>query len=56
MCNACGFQCCAMDCFDGCGCDCEEPECWQYCEGCTQPIGECLCDDGDYETYEDDVG
>lgn len=29
MCNACGFGCCALDTFDGCGCeDCRNPECW----------------------------
>lgn len=29
MCNACGFQCCAYDGFDKCGCnDCDCPECW----------------------------
>lgn len=29
MCNACGFVCCALDCFDQCGCDgCEEEACW----------------------------
>lgn len=29
MCNACAFQCCASDEFEGCGCDhCYEPECW----------------------------
>jgi hypothetical protein len=29
MCNACGFYCCALDTFDGCGCDgCPCEECW----------------------------
>lgn len=29
MCNACHFQCCAADCFYGCGCDsCANPDCW----------------------------
>ncbi len=29
MCNACGFYCCAMDCFEGCGCDfCLNVSCW----------------------------
>jgi hypothetical protein len=28
MCNACGFYCCASDCFSGCGCEwCPEPAC-----------------------------
>ena len=35
MCNACGFSCCALDTFDGCGCDhCDNPECWSVCEVC----------------------
>ena len=29
MCNACGFICCAMDCFSQCGCECENPLCWE---------------------------
>jgi len=42
MCNACGFGCCAMDCFEGCGCeDCDNPLCW---------------DDGQDEEYEDEYG
>lgn len=28
MCNACGFHCCAWDGFGKCGCDCDEPGCW----------------------------
>lgn len=29
MCNACGFLCCASDCFEGCGCDhCGCSACW----------------------------
>lgn len=29
MCLACGFLCCALDAFEGCGCDfCSEPGCW----------------------------
>lgn len=29
MCNACGFLCCASDCFEGCGCDhCGCSSCW----------------------------
>jgi hypothetical protein len=56
MCNACGFMCCAMDCFDGCGCEsCDNPECWEYCPDCDQPIGECLCDSGDYDCVEDEA-
>ena len=27
-CNACGFMCCASDVFEQCGCDCDEPDCW----------------------------
>jgi len=37
MCNACGNLCCGSDEFGGCGCDCEEQECWsdddEDCEG-----------------------
>jgi hypothetical protein len=34
MCNACGFECCAMDYFEGCGCEgCHEPKCWDYDDG-----------------------
>jgi hypothetical protein len=33
MCNACGFYCCASDCFGGCGCDhCPDPECWDHAD------------------------
>lgn len=55
MCNACGFSCCAMDCFEGCGCEhCEEPECWQYCESCQEPTWSCSC--GGDEDYDDEEG
>lgn len=27
MCMACDFACCALDCFEGCGCDCDDPAC-----------------------------
>ena len=58
MCNACGFSCCAMDCFEGCGCDgCYDDACWPTCEFCGQPTGSinlCTCDrDEDYD-FEDD--
>lgn len=40
MCNACGFYCCAMDCFEGCGCDhCECEECHKLCSVCGEEIG-----------------
>lgn len=40
MCNACGFICCASDCFEGCGCDhCADPNCWS--------------DDDDFDTDDD---
>lgn len=32
MCNACGFLCCASDVFARCGCDCDNPECWDIDE------------------------
>ena len=30
MCNACYFVCCALDVFEGCGCEglCGESDCW----------------------------
>lgn len=44
MCNACGFFCCAIDTFTGCGCDhCPNSECWPddedefYCEEIVSP-------------------
>lgn len=43
MCNACGFLCCAMDCFSGCGCEwCPDPECFDDTNEDYQD------DDGDY--------
>jgi len=53
MCNACGFQCCASDEFEGCGCDdCDDPACWSRCEYCGQSVtGECDCQLSDW--YED---
>lgn len=43
MCNACGYQCCASDEFESCGCeDCDEPDCWPpLCPDC----GEFMYDD-----------
>lgn len=51
MCNACGFLCCASDCFEGCGCDhCSNPACWPQCDNCGEPgcDGECGGPDEDY--------
>lgn len=48
MCNACGFLCCALDTFDGCGCDtCGEDDCLKFCETCGEPESDCLCDQED---------
>lgn len=48
VCNACGFQCCAMDDFDRCGCDyCEVPACWP------DPLEDDYVDDDDFD--EDDT-
>lgn len=48
MCNACGFQCCAWDGFEGCGCDdCENPKCHSKCDGCGMPESYCECIDDD---------
>lgn len=38
MCNACGFQCCAWDGLEGCGCQCDDGY-WpeddpDYCDVC----------------------
>lgn len=40
MCNACGFQCCASDLFEGCGCeDCPNPACRRSkCDICGETI------------------
>lgn len=44
MCNACRFQCCAADCFEGCGCEhCSNPACWPEGED------ELEYDDTDYD-------
>lgn len=45
MCNACGFKCCASDQFSGCGCDCDNPECWTKCDECGEPEERCCCED-----------
>ncbi len=54
MCNACGFYCCALDTFDGCGCDsCPNPDCAAVCEFCGLPYDDCTCgDEDDVEGYE----
>lgn len=45
MCNACFFFCCAMDCFEACGCDhCPYLACWDLEEE----------DAFDYEDYEEE--
>lgn len=46
MCNACGFVCCACDCFSQCGCDdCDNPACWGVCDECGEYDMECTCGD-----------
>lgn len=59
MCNACGFACCALDTFEGCGCEsCGNPECLEYCDGCFESttLGYCKCIvyDDDFEEEDDD--
>lgn len=57
MCNACGFYCCASDCFGECGCDhCPDPACWTVCPNCGEQgcAGECS-DDGGWHHPDDDV-
>lgn len=54
MCNACGFMCCALDTFDGCGCDhCGHPDCAAPCFNCGDPDCDFDCD-GDYDDMPDD--
>lgn len=44
MCNACGYLCCGLDCFDGCGCEsCGEAECAETCGDCGAPELDCYC-------------
>lgn len=44
MCNACGFGCCALDTFEGCGCDsCDNPDCWPTCAECGELEEDCTC-------------
>jgi Holliday junction resolvase RusA-like endonuclease len=38
-----------MDDFEGCGCDCDEPDCAIYCERCNYPEEDCLCDAEDFD-------
>jgi len=45
MCNACNMMCCGADLFGGCGCECDEPECWAVCEHCSQYEEMCGCHD-----------
>lgn len=62
MCNACGYLCCGLDTFDGCGCDCPEVDCrLEHCGFCgvqyDPTIGDdchCYDDDGYDDDWEDD--